>query len=66
MSLNIQTGSIQTTRILTSIAGDLPPLKPWQRENNKKEERDIWFSSGGKKLNIFDTREIDHQPSDEN
>ena len=37
MSLNIQTGSIQTTRILTSIAGDLPPLKPWQRENNKKQ-----------------------------
>jgi hypothetical protein len=33
--------------------------------NNKKKERDIWFSSGGKKLNIFDTRTINHQPSDE-
>lgn len=33
--------------------------------NNKREERDIWYSSGGKKLNIFDTRDVIHQPSDE-
>jgi DNA phosphorothioation-dependent restriction protein DptH len=33
--------------------------------NSKREERDIWYSSGGKKLNIFDTRDINHQPSDE-
>lgn len=33
--------------------------------NNRKEERDIWFSSGGKKINIFDTRDINLQPSDE-
>ncbi|WP_026935163.1 hypothetical protein [Christiangramia echinicola] len=33
--------------------------------NNRKEVRDIWHSSGSKKLNIFDTRELRFQPSAE-
>lgn len=33
--------------------------------NNKKEVRDIWFSSGSRKLNIFDTRKLHFQPSAE-
>lgn len=33
--------------------------------NNRKEVRDIWFSSGSKKLNIFDTRDLRFQPTAE-
>lgn len=33
--------------------------------NNRKEVRDIWFSSGSRKLNIFDTRPFHFQPSAE-
>ena len=33
--------------------------------NNRKEVRDIWYSSGSKKLNIFDTRDFRFQPSAE-
>ena len=32
---------------------------------NKKDVRDIWFSSGSRKLNIYDTRMIPFQPSSE-
>lgn len=34
-------------------------------ESNKRIERDIWYSSGSKKLNIFDSRPIELQPTAE-
>lgn len=34
-------------------------------ESNKRYERDLWFSSGSKKLNIFDSRPREFQPTAE-
>jgi DNA phosphorothioation-dependent restriction protein DptH len=33
--------------------------------NNRKEIRDLWFSSGSRKLSVFDTRVEKHQPTSE-